>query len=104
MVVPEILDEFEPWDYFDGMAQVELSVGCAGGILFFSETHFITSKAEIGTSTNNKAELLALKLILSLAIGRRVQNLHVIRDSVLIINWMRGLAQMQNILVKSLVQ
>ena len=41
-------------------------------------------------STNNEDELTTLKLVLGLAIRKGVQNLQVLGDSMVVINWMNG--------------
>ena len=43
--------------------------------------------------TNNKAELFPLKLILSLVVEKRVENIQVMGDSMLITNWINVVIQ-----------
>ena len=49
--------------------------------------------------TNNKEKLLALKLILAQVVGKRVQKIHLMNESMLIINLMKGLVQVQDIIL-----
>ena len=62
----------------------------------------VTFYKVIGTywdGTNNKAKLLALKLILAYVVGKRVQKIHLMSDSMLIIKLMKGLVHVQDILL-----
>jgi ribonuclease HI len=43
----------------------------------------------MGRSSNNKVELLALKLVLRVAVDKQVQKLQVMGDS-LLVEWMKG--------------
>ena len=61
------IDKTYPWGYFDGSAAGEPKVCGPGGVLYFSDVHYFTFKAGLGTGTNNSVELCALKLLLSLA-------------------------------------
>ena len=61
------IDKTYPWGYFDGSRAREPKVCGAGGVLYFSDVHYLTFKAGLGTGTNNSAELCALKLLLTLA-------------------------------------
>jgi ribonuclease HI len=53
----------------------------AGGILYCSKSTFWKYKAGLGISTNNRAELIAPKLILMLAVEKGIQKLQVMGDS-----------------------
>jgi ribonuclease HI len=86
-VVAEVIDKTGSWAYFDGAAQRKPPIGGAGGILYLSDSHFLKFKVGIGRSTNNKAELLALKLTLRLAVEHGVQKLQVMGDSMVFKNY-----------------
>ena len=68
----EEIDHSYAWGYFDGSAAGDPMICGAGGILYFSDRHYISFKAGLGLGTNNYAELCALKLLLRLA---RMHNL-----------------------------
>ena len=74
------------WACLDRAAQGEPSVGGVGGILYLSNSHLLKFKAGIGRSTNNKAELFALKPILRMAVERGVQKLQGIGVSKVVID------------------
>ena len=63
------------WGYFDGSAIGNPQLCGAGGILFLKVDHFITFKAGLGVGTNNLAELYALKLLLILALDKKISNI-----------------------------
>ena len=67
VLVQEIIDKTFPWGYFDGAAQGDPTVCGAGAILFLEEGHYFRARWGIGEGTNNKAELLALYMLLLLA-------------------------------------
>ena len=90
MVVNEQIDKASPWRYFDGSTAGEPQICGAGGILYLSDEHFFTFSAGLGLGTNNYAELLALKLLITLALKQGVQTLQIFGDSQLVINWVSG--------------
>ena len=90
MVVNEQIDKESAWGYFDGSAVGVPQICGAGGILYLSYQHFFTFSAGLGLGTNNFAELLALKLLITLALKQGVQSLQVFGDSQLVINWISG--------------
>ena len=65
-VVEESIDKTYAWGYFDGSAARDPKICGAGGKIFISYDHYFYFKAGLGPGTNNFAELVALKLILSL--------------------------------------
>lgn len=63
------LDKSIPWAFFDGAAQgTPMRCGVGGGLIFWDDANYISSRAGLGGGTNNYAELLALKLILLLVV------------------------------------
>ena len=58
--------------YFDGVSQGTPTMGGAGGVLYISNAHWTKFSAGIDTFTNNRAELLVLKLLLQLALLKGV--------------------------------
>jgi len=60
-----------------------------GGILCFSNIHFIVFKENMGSGTNNRVKLMALRALIKLALSRRIQKLQLFCDSLSVIKWMR---------------
>ena len=50
----------------------------------------------MGSGSNNFAELLGLKLLLSLSLDNNLKKLHIFGDSQLVINWVSGKYRIQN--------
>ena len=71
--------------FFDG-AVVD-SKGGAGVCIWINEQHFIGNKLGWGSSTNTRAELLALWALLSVAKDIGFPYLHIFGNSSVIINW-----------------
>ena len=59
--------------------------------------------AGLGLGTNNFAELLALKLLITLALKQGVQSLQVFGDSQLVMNWISGKFRINNILLTQIL-
>jgi ribonuclease HI len=74
----------------------------AGGTLFFSDVHYFKFKAGLGSGTNNSAELLALRCLLKLANENRIERMQAFGDSLLVINRMRVVSQLQNMTLRPL--
>ena len=53
----------------------------------------------MGRGSNNYAELLALKHLLKLDLDQSITKLQVDGDSEVIINWMKGIYEMENMLL-----
>ena len=103
MVVNEQIDKESAWGYFDGSVAGVPQICGAGGILYSSDEHFFTFSAGLGLGTNNFGELLALKLLTTLALKQGVQSLQVFGDSQLVINWISGKFRINNILLTQIL-
>lgn len=68
----EVIDKTVPWGYFDGAAQGEPTVCGVGVVLHLNEDHFFRLKWGLGEGTNNRAELLALYMLLIFAHEKEV--------------------------------
>jgi hypothetical protein len=64
-ITVEEIDHVGCWSYFDGASQNH--VGGAGGILYLDEHHWLKYVVGLGNSSNNKVELLALKMLIMVA-------------------------------------
>ena len=76
LVPPEINKDI-PWAYFDGASQGDPPLGGSGGVLYLSDNHKIQARFSPRHCTNNKAELVALHLVLNLAIDDNITQLQV---------------------------
>lgn len=72
-------------------------MGGVGGILFFIGDHWIKFSAGLGKSSNNKVELLVLKLVLGITIEKGIRKVQIMQDSLLVIEWMKRIINMENI-------
>ena len=61
--------------YFDGSEAGEL------GLLYIHDDHYFTYKAGMGFGTNNFAELLTLKLLLTLTLKNHISIMQIFCDS-----------------------
>ena len=69
----ESIDKSCPWGFFDGATQGDPSLCGAGVVLYLKEGHFFHSRWGLGEGTNNKAELLALYMLLLVAHEKGIQ-------------------------------
>jgi ribonuclease HI len=83
----EEIDHVRCWSYFDGASQN--NVGGASGILYLDEHHWLKYVVGLGNISNNKAKILSLKMLIMVARDKGVQNLQILGDSKLIIDWFR---------------
>ena len=89
-IVVEEIDKSYPWGYFDGSATGEPKLCGVGGLIYITDQHFFSYKVGLGSSSNNFAELLSLKLLLSLSLDKNLKKLQIFGDSQLVINWATG--------------
>ena len=82
--------------YFDGSVAGVPRICGVGGLLYISDEHYFTFSAGLGMGTNNFAELLALKLLFTLALKYEIHTLHIFGDSQLVINWVIGKKEIEN--------
>jgi ribonuclease HI len=59
--------------------------------LYLSDSHYFKFKLELVRSTNNKVELMALKLIFMIVVENGVQKIQIMGNFMVVINWMRGI-------------
>ena len=72
-------------------------------MLFISDDHYYTFKAGLGFGTNNYAELIGLKLLLTLSLQHNYKHLQIFGDSQLVINWASGKYHIRNILLEKML-
>jgi len=58
----------------------------------------------VGIGTNNQGELLSLYYLLKFSNSKGIQILKVMRDFIMVINWMNNFAQVWNIRLQSLAR
>ena len=71
VLVPLEINKGIPWSFFDGASQGEPPLGGSRGVLYLPVLHKIQDKFAPGHCTNNKAELVALHLVLELAFKKQ---------------------------------
>eukprot|EP00253_Pinus_taeda_P014847 PITA_14847 len=91
-----------PWAYFDGASQNN-SVG-AGLVIHLNDSHSLSASVGIGTSSNNFAELSALKLLLCWLIHRHIFAIQIFGDSLNVIKWVNGNSRCQNYMLRPLLE
>ena len=96
-IVAEEIDKSYPWGYFDGSTTGEPKLCGVGGLIYITDQHFFSYKAGLGSGSNNFAELLGLKLLLSLSLDNNLKKLQIFGDSQLVINWATGKYRIQNV-------
>ena len=82
---------------------LEIHIYVVFGILYLKDDHYITFKADLDTCTNNFAEICALKLLLSLALGKQISKIMIFGDSLLVINWVTGKIRIHNLELSQIV-
>ena len=102
-IIEENIDKTNPWGYFDGSAAGDPHLCGVGGILYIKDDHYITFKAGLGTGTNNFAQICALKLLLSLALGKQISKIMIFGDSLLVINWVTCKIRIHNLELSQIV-
>ena len=85
----EVIDILGSSTYFDGVVEGTPHIGGDWGVLYISHDHSIKFSACIGHSTNNQAEMMDLKLLVQLVVEHGIQNVQMMEDSHLVIDWMR---------------
>ena len=103
-ILIEVIDKSYAWGFFDGSAAGEPIACGAGGMLFLSDVHCFSFKAGLGASTNNFAELCALKLLLTLARRKSLDKIQILGDSQLVINWAFGKYILMNLELSMILQ
>ena len=99
-LAPQVsLEKYFSWGFFDGVAQGDPSMCGVGAVLYLEEGHFFHARWGLGEGTNNKAELMALYMLLLLAFEKGIQRLQVFGDSSVTINWINQTLQCHNILL-----
>ena len=83
-----------PCGFFDGATANDL--GGASFILHLSDSHFLAFSLGCGTSTNTRAELLALWALLTVSniLGIPLQSIY--GDSLVIINWANRISSLDS--------
>lgn len=93
------VDKSYPWGFVDGAAQGDPSLCGVGAVLYLEEGHSLRARWSLGEGTNNKAELVALYMLLLLATENGIRSLQVFGDSSVIINWTNYSSRCHNILL-----
>ena len=81
------IDKSYAQGFFDGACQGYQGICGVGGFLFLKDNHSFSFKAALGIGTNNWAEMYALWLLMRLASEKGINQLQVLGDSNLILDW-----------------
>jgi len=95
------IDHTQPWAFFDGASQNNLSGG--GAVLHLSDSHFFTISMGLGEGTNNFAELMSLKLLLIFALEKGCTSITCFGDSLNVINWVNNTQDCRNMRLGNLL-
>ena len=79
-----------PCAFFDGAAG--MNIGGAGYVIYLNENHFFSFSLGVGSSTNTRAELLALWAVLRVSAMMGLPTQLIFGDSMVIISWLNGLS------------
>ena len=74
-----------------------------GAVIFLSETHFFQIQLGLVQGTNNFAELLTLKLLLTFARERNCTHTQIFGDSMLVINWINKVQICHNVFLNTVI-
>ena len=75
-----------------------------GGLLYISYVHFFTFSAGLGLGTNNFAELMAIKLLITLALKHEIHTLQIFGDSQLVIKWVSDKFRIKDVQLTQVLQ
>jgi ribonuclease HI len=89
------LDEGGTVGWFDGATSSTGLNSGAGGIIRINEQSRYKWLLNCGPGTNTRAELLGVWALLPLASHLSIQELHVLGDSKIIIDWLKGKGRLQ---------
>jgi hypothetical protein len=81
-----IIDNTTKWSFFDGACQGPGQLCGLGYVLFLSDSHYYTGRANIVDGTNNYAEFKALLFLLMSALNKGLVRQQVYGDSALTVN------------------
>ena len=79
-----------PCVFFDGAAAEK--IGGAGYVIHLNDNHYFSFSLGCGCSTNTRAELLALWVVLRVSLIMGLPTHLIFGDSMVIISWLNGLS------------
>lgn len=79
-------------------------MGGVGGILYATKSSFTSFSAGLGPSTNNRAELMAVKILLKLAISKGIECIQIYGDSKLVVDWLYKIRPPRNIILQPIYE
>jgi ribonuclease HI len=81
------IDQGTTCGFFDGVSQ-GLPPLCGVKVVFhLNHNHYIHARYVLGRRSNNKAKLIALRSLLTIAQEKGVERLHIFGNSKLVIDW-----------------
>ena len=72
--------------------------------MHLSENHYFRLKWSLGKGTNNKAELLAIYMLLNFSHEKGLRRIHIFGDLMLVINWSNNTQRCHNILLTPILE
>ena len=72
--------------------------------MHMTENHYFRLKWGLGDGTNNKAELLAIYMLLTFAHEKGLRRLQIFGDSMIVINWLNNAQRCHNILLTLILE
>ena len=96
----EQINKNSPWAFFGGAPQNQVCRGA--GVLYLSESHYYHIEMNLRSGMKNSDELYVLKLILCFSLDKNCENIHIFRDSMLVMNWINKVQIYHNIFLHSL--
>jgi hypothetical protein len=92
------IDKFVAWGFFNGARQGNPNL-C--GIGYLTGAHFSQLKVGLGDGSNI-CKTYGLELLLKCVFHNNIQNLQRMGDSMVVINWMKGLYRIDNLILTSI--
>jgi hypothetical protein len=100
-----VVDYTKMWAYFDGASQQNNLVwGGRGAIFYLKENNVFKMKMGLGLGTKKYAEPMSLKLLLLFVGEKGVKAIHILGDSLNVINWVRKTQKCHNIQLITLLK
>jgi ribonuclease HI len=103
-MIPPLIDYTIPWGFFNGASQGHPPTYGVGVVLYISHSHYIHIRYMPGGRTNNREKLIALWTLLETTKEIFFPKLQVFGDSKLVIDWARGINNIQNPRLASLLR
>ena len=71
--------------------------------MFLSDSHYCYIQMGFSRGSNNFTEVAALKLLICFSLEKNCTHLHIFRDSMIVIKWIKKVQSCPNVLLNSLL-